>query len=224
MNLRTLPLGATLAALLATVSAQNLFNTSTTGPAPKRGSVPQPIEIQSSGQASFSMRTDTVTYQKNVRVNDPQFFLHCEHLVLQLDLTGSKGTNRPAGKASTPPPATTPGTNAAAGPLTTPFGGGIRGIREVDATGGVFFSNKVDGSHALADRIQYFATNDTFELTGNAKVVKNFGVNNVITNSAQRILFLRAKGEFISLGDVTTQGGYTPPAKKTNAPAGKSPP
>ena len=92
------------------------------------------------------MKTDKLTYQKNVRVNDPQFFLRCENLELQLDLSGNKRTNQPAA------------------PLATPFGGGIRGIREVDATGGVLFSNKVDGSHALADRIQYFATNDVFDI------------------------------------------------------------
>ncbi len=203
---RPLSLCAALAAALASVTAQNLFNTSTTGPVTGKPLGPQPIEIQSSGQASFSMKTDKLTYQKNVRVNDPQFFLRCENLELQLDLSGNKRTNQPAA------------------PLATPFGGGIRGIREVDATGGVLFSNKVDGSHALADRIQYFATNDVFELTGNARVVKNFGTNNVITNSAPRIVFLRARGEFVSYGEVTTQGGYTAPTKKTNAPASKATP
>lgn len=205
MTLQTLSLCALLTGAIAGATAQTLFNTSTTGPAPVKGAVPQPIEIQSSGQATFSMKTDKVTYQKNVRVNDPQFFLRCENLMLQLDLAGTKQTNQPP-------------------PLTTPFSGSIRGIREVDATGGVLFSNKVDGSHALADRIQYFATNDVFELTGNARVVKNLGTNNVLTNSAPRIVFHRSRGEFVSYGEVTTQGGYTPPAKKTNAPASKKAP
>lgn len=205
--MKSLPLplcGLLLATMLGT-TAQTLFNTSTTGPAPIKGTAPQPIEIQSSGQASFSMKTDKLTYQTNVRVNDPQFFLRCENLMLQLDLAGTRKTNQPP-------------------PLTAPFSGAIRGIREVDATGGVIFSNKVDGSHALADRIQYFATNDAFELTGNARVVKTFGTNNVVTNSAPRIVFHRARGEFVSFGEVTTQGGYSQPAKKTNAPAGKTSP
>jgi len=205
MKPQLLSLCGLLLATLVGVTAQTLFNTSTTGPAPLKGTAPQPIEIQSSGQASFSMKTDKLTYQNNVRVNDSQFFLRCDNLMLQLDLAGTRKTNQPP-------------------PLTAPFSGAIRGIREVDATGGVVFSNKVDGSHALADRIQYFATNDAFELTGNARVVKNFGTNNVVTNSAPRIVFHRARGEFISYGEVTTQGGYSQPAKKTNAPAGKTSP
>ena len=78
MNVRSfLPL-ALLAGLAAAGAQNNLFNTSTTAPVVAKAA--QGIEIQASGGGTFSLTNGTATYQKNVRVNDAQFFLGCESL------------------------------------------------------------------------------------------------------------------------------------------------
>ncbi len=199
MNVRTFISLALLAGLAAAGAQNKLFNPSTTAPvAPKAGPGPQPIEIQASGGGTFSLTNGVATYQKNVRVNDPQFFLRCESLRLLLDLKGLAGTNAP--------PATPLPTNAL--PLMAPGGR----IREAEALENVMFSNKVDFTQAFADRLVYQVTNDAFELTGNVRVIRGD-----FTSSAPKFLFFRAKGEFVSYGESTTT--FTP--TKTNAPAKK---
>lgn len=199
MNVRSfLPL-ALLVGIAAAGAQTNLFNPSTTAPAaPKASPGPQPIEIQASGGGTFSLTNGTATYQKNVRVNDPQFFLRCESLRLLLDLKGLAGTNAP--------PATPLPTNAP--PLMAPGGR----IREAEALENVVFSNKVDATQAFADRLVYQVTNDAFELTGNVRVIRGD-----FTSHAPKFLYYRAKGEFVSIGESTMT--FTP--TKTNAPAKK---
>ena len=193
---------------LTVAAAQTIpFSTSTTAPAAaKTKGGPRPIDVLSSDGATFNITNGLVTYSKNVRVNDPQFFLHCESLHLLLDLKKATGAKLQPDAAST--------TNSS--PLIGPTGSFLI---EVDATGGILFSNKADGSYALADRGRYFATNDAFELTGNAQLVKKLGGDNIVTNSAPRIMFFRAQGQLISYGESATGGKITPP--NTNSPAKK---
>lgn len=197
------PRATLFSALLLTglvASAQNnLFSTSTTAPAQKPAGTPQPIQVHSDGPGTFSLKDEFALYKVNVRVNDPQFFLRCESLRLDLDLKATKGTNQPIAGAQSP-------TNS---PLTAPMGGRVRAV---EALGNVTFSNKVDFSQAYAERIIYQATNDAFELTGSARVIKG-----TITNWADKILFQRAKGQFDFSGNVRTEGTYTP-ATTNSAP------
>ncbi|MEQ2006422.1 MAG: hypothetical protein ABMA26_06465 [Limisphaerales bacterium] len=192
---------------LATAAAQTVpFSTSTTAPtAPTAKGGPRPIDVLSSGGSTLNITNGLVTYSKNVRVNDPQFFLRCESLHLLLDLKRAKGAKPPDAAAATNSP-----------PLIGPTGSFLI---EVDATGGILFSNKADGSYAVADRGRYFATNDAFELTGNAQLVKKLGGDNIVTNSAPRIMFFRAQGLLMSYGESSTGGKVTPP--NTNSPAKK---
>ena len=200
----TLRITFLLALLLGglTASAQNnLFSTSTSCPTVKTNGAPQPIEVLAEGGGTFSLKEEFAFYRGNVRVNDPQFFLRCETLRLNLDMKAAKGTNQPDASAQ--------GTNTP--PLTAPMGGRVR---EAEALGNVAFSNKVDGSQAFADRVVYRATNDAFELTGNARMVSR-----TITNSAPTIYYYRAQGRFEAVGFVRTEGTYTP--TKTNTPPTK---
>lgn len=199
MNVRSfLPLA--LLAGLAIASAQNnLFSPSTTAPVPAKAGVgAQGIVVQADGGGTFSLTNGTATYRTNVQVNDPQFFLRCESLRLLLDLKSSGATNAPA---APPAPTNTP-------PLTA-MGGRIR---EVEALGDVVFSNKLDGVQAFADRVVYQASNDVFELTGNARVLQGD-----FTSRAPKFLYSRAKGVFEAFGQTSTT--FTP--SKTNAPAKK---
>ena len=202
MNVRSfLPL-ALLAGLAVAGAQNNLFNTSTTAPvAAKAGAGPQGIEVVASGGGTFSLTNGTATYHKNVRVNDPQFFLRCESLRLLLDLKSLSGTNAPV------PP--TAATNA---PPLTAMGGRIR---EAEALGDVAFSNKVDGVQAFADRLVYQVTNDAFELTGNVRVIRG-----EFTSRAPKFLYYRAKGEFVGVGEITMT--FTP--ANTNSPANTNAP
>lgn len=208
MNVRSfLPL-ALLAGLAVAGAQNNLFNTSTTAPvAAKAGAGAQGIVIEASGGGTFSLTNGTATYQKNVRVNDPQFFLRCESLRLLLDLKSLGGTNA---LAATPMP-----TNA---PPLTAMGGRIR---EAEALGDVVFSNKVDGVQAFADRLVYQVTNDAFELTGNLRDVRV--IRGEFTSRAPKFLYYRAKGDFVGIGELTmtfTPANTNAPAK-TNAPTRK---
>ncbi|NBR87108.1 MAG: hypothetical protein EBS84_16750 [Proteobacteria bacterium] len=191
------------------------FSTSTTGPVPKAGTAPkqpagtpQPIEVLSEGQGTFSLKEEYAFYRVNVRVNDPQFFLRCDSLRLNLDLKGSKGTNQPVAKPLVAPPDSSTNKPVTVGPMIGPMGGKVR---DAEALGQVVFSNKVDFSQAFADRVIYRATNDAFELTGNARVIKG-----TLTNTADTILFLRGEGRFDFKGNFRTYGTYTP--AKTNSP------
>ncbi len=214
MTLRTALLPALLLAGLAASAQNNLFNTSTTGPAPKAGANPKaggpakPIEVLADGPCTFSLKDEFALYRVNVRVNDPQFFLRCDTLRLNLDLKANRGTNQPA--TSPPPSGTAPLTAA-------PFGASVGRIRQVDADGHVIFSNKVDSSQAFASHITYYATNDAFELTGKPKLLKinEKGTNTVI---AERIWYYRAKGLFETEGE----GGTTFNPTRTNL-SGTSP-
>lgn len=199
MTFRTALLSVLLPAGLAASAQNNLFNVSTTAPVTKPGGVSQPIEVLADGPGTFSLKEEFALYKINVRVNDPQFFLRCDSLRLHLDLKAGKGTNQPAAGVTTP----------ATLPLTGPMGGRVR---EAEAVGNVIFSNKVDFSQAYANRVIYQATNDAFELTGNARVIKG-----TLTNSATKIIFHRAKGLFEAIGDVRTEGSYTPPASTNSA-------
>ena len=199
MNVRSFILLALLAGLAGAGAQNNLFSPSTTAPvASKAGAGALGIEIQADGGGTFSLTNGTATYRTNVRVNDPQFFLRCESLRLLLDLKSVGGTNAPAA-----PPATT---NA---PPLTAIGSRVR---EVEAVGDVAFSNKVDGVQAFADRVVYQASNDVFELTGNARVLQGD-----FTSRAPKFLYNRAKGVFEAFGQTSTT--FTP--SKTNAPAKK---
>lgn len=210
MTLRTTLLSALLLAGLAASAQNNLFNTTTTGPAPKAapgtktGGPAQPIEVASSGRGTFDLKEEFAIYRENVRVNDPQFFLRCDTLRLSLDLKTNKSTNQPP--ASSPPSSVPPLTAA-------PFGSSVGRIRQVDADGHVVFSNKVDSSQAFASHMTYSATNDAFELTGNPRVLK---INDKGTNAvvADRIWFYRAKGLFETAGESTTTFHPT----RTNSP------
>jgi lipopolysaccharide export system protein LptA len=208
MSLRPVLLAVLLLAAPAARAQNNLFSTSTSAPVGKTNGVPQQIEVLADGQGTFSLKDEYALYRKNVRVNDPQFFLRCESLRLNLDLKAGKGTNQPAATLS--PPAAPKGTNAAGtGPWIGPMGGRVR---DAEAHGGVVFSNKVDFSQAFADHVVYRSTNDAFELTGNARVIKG-----TITNTATTIYFYRADGRFEAVGDVRTEGSYL--FTKTNSPA-----
>ncbi len=199
MNVRSfLPL-ALLAGLAAAGAQNNLFNTSTTAPVVAKAA--QGIEIQASGGGTFSLTNGTATYQKNVRVNDPQFFLRCESLRLLLDVKSLGGTNAT--------PATPAPTNA---PPLTAMGGRIR---EAEALENVVFSNKVDSTQAFADRLVYQVTNDAFELTGNVRVLRG-----EFTSRAPKFLYFRAKGEFVGVGEISMT--FTP--TNTNAPANTNAP
>ncbi len=191
-------------------NAQNsLFSTSTTSPTVKTNGAAQPIEVLADGGGTFSLKDEFAFYRVNVRVNDPQFFLRCETLRLNLDMKAVKGTNQPV--------VTAQATNTP--PLTAPMGGRVR---DAEALGSVAFSNKVDGSQAFADRVVYRATNDAFELTGNARIIKG-----TIINTAPTIYFYRAEGRFEAVGITATEGKFTP--AKTNssstlpAPRSKNP-
>ncbi|MFM8470806.1 MAG: LptA/OstA family protein [Limisphaerales bacterium] len=208
MNLRAACLAALVLAVPSARAQNNLFSTSTTAPTAKTNGTPQQIEVLADGQGTFSLKEEYALYRNNVRVNDPQFFLRCESLRLNLDLKSGKGTTQPAGKLPTPLPPK--GTNAtAAGPWIGPMGGRVR---DAEAHGGVVFSNKVDFSQAFADHMVYRSTNDAFELTGNARVIKG-----TITNTATTIFFYRADGRFEAVGNVRTEGSYA--STKTNSPA-----
>ncbi|MBI5800907.1 MAG: hypothetical protein HZA92_09330 [Verrucomicrobia bacterium] len=200
MTVRTFLLLALFAGLAAAAAQNNLFNTSTTAPvAPKAGSGSQAIEILASGGGTFSLTSGMATYQTNVRVNDTQFFLRCESLRLLLDLKGLASTNSP--------PASQLATNAP--PLIAPMGGRIR---EAEALGNVFFSNKVDFTQAFADRLVYQVTNDAFELTGNTRIIRG-----EFTSRAPKFLYYRAKGDFVAIGEMTmtfTPANTNPPATK----------
>jgi hypothetical protein len=206
---------------LALAQNNNLFNVTTTGPtapAPKATSggrtngVPQPIEVLAEGRGIFSLKEEYAEYHDNVRVNDPEFFLRCESLRLNLDLKAAKGTN------AVPPAATNltnlanPGTNApGVSPLISPMGGRVRSAL---ALGNVYFSNKLDLRLAFADRMDYQASNDVFTLTGNARIIQG-----TITNNAPVIYYYRTEGRLEAVGNVQTVGTY---AGKTNSPAAKT--
>ncbi|KAF0177912.1 MAG: hypothetical protein FD161_2111 [Limisphaerales bacterium] len=217
MNVHRLLTLALLLAQLGFARAQNsLFSTSTTAPATNRPAAgPRPIDVATSGGHTLTLTNNLalVTYRKNVRVNDPEFFLHSQTLHLVLDLKGQ----RPSPVAANAPTANS-ATNSA--PPLSHMG---TFIHQVTADGGVLLSNKLDGSFALAKRAIYFATNDIFELEGDAYVVKRFNAETAITNTAPRILYLRARREFVLEGESTTGGNLTPGAARTNAPAPKLP-
>ena len=188
MRLPLLLLPAALLALAA--SAQNnLFNTSTTSPAAKAAGTNQPIEVLA-GSGSFSLKEEYALYRGDVRVNDVQFFLSCERLRLNLDMKQTKAAQPPPANAAVP----------AVAPLTAPMGGRVR---SAEADGGVVFSNKVDASQAFAARAVYYATNDAFVLTGQAKVIKSG-----LTTTADQIIYYRAKGDFEAVGNIRTE--FTP--------------
>lgn len=190
MNPR-IPLLLSAALLAFAASAQNnLFNTSTTSPAAKAAGTNQPIEVLA-GSGSFSLKEEYALYRGEVRVNDAQFFLSCERLRLNLDM-------KPA-KAAPPPPAVQP--------LTTKMGGRVR---SAEADGNVTFSNKVDASQAFAARAVYYATNDAFVLTGQARFIKSG-----LTTTADQIIYFRAKGDFEAVGNIRTE--FTP-TTTNNAP------
>jgi lipopolysaccharide export system protein LptA len=193
-----LPL-ALLAGIAVAGAQNNLFNTSTTAPVVAKAA--PGIEIQASGGGTFSLTNGTATYQQNVRVNDPQFFLRCESLRLLLDVKSLGGTNA---ASATPAP-----TNA---PPLTAMGGRIR---EAEALENVVFSNKVDSTQAFADRLIYQVTNDAFELTGNVRVLRG-----EFTSRAPKFLYFRAKGEFVGVGEISMT--FTP--TNTNAPANTNAP
>lgn len=195
---------ALLLSLAGSALAQQstLFSTATTAPTTNAPTVgPRPVDVASSGGHTLTLTNNLalVTYQKNVRVNDPEFFLHSQTLHLVLDLKGQ----RPAQAAAKVPPANT-ATNAA-----PPLSHGGTFIHQVTADGGVLLSNKLDGSFALAKRAVYFATNDIFELEGDAYVVKRFNAETAVTNTAPRILYLRAQRQFVFEGLSTTGGNLT---------------
>lgn len=196
MILRTTFLLALLLGGLAASAQNNLFSTSTTSPTVKTNGAPQPIEVLADGGGTFSLKDEFAFYRGNVRVNDSQFFLRCETLRLNLDMKAAKGTNQ---STSSAPASATP-------PLTAPMGGRVR---DAEALGNVAFSNKVDASQAFADRVVYRATNDAFELTGNARMVSRD-----FTNTAPVIYYYRAEGRFEAVGITATSGAYTP--AKTN--------
>lgn len=186
MTLRTALLPMLLLAAFAASAQNNLFNTSTTSPTAKAGKASQPIEVLA-GSGAFSLKEEYALYRGEVRVNDAQFFLSCENLRLNLDLKTAKA---PAASS----------TNAAGQvvpPLTAPMGGRVR---SAEADGNVIFSNKVDSAQAYAARAVYQATNDAFVLTGKARVIKSG-----ITTTADRIIYLRAKGDFEAEGNVRTE-------------------
>lgn len=208
---RLLPLALMLTHLGPAYAQNTLFSTSTTAPATNRPAAgPRPIDVAASGghTLTFTNNLAFVTYQKNVRVNDPEFFLHSQTLHLVLDLKGQRQAN----PAATNAPPTSPATNAA-----PPLSHGGTFIHQVTADGGVLLSNKLDGSFALAKRAIYFATNDIFELEGDAYVVKRFNAETAITNTAPRILYLRAQRQFVFEGMSTTGGNLTP-ANTNSAP------
>lgn len=202
MNARSFLPIALLAGIAVAGAQNNLFNPSTTAPvAAKAGTGPQGIEVVASGGGTFSLTNGTATYQKNVRVNDPQFFLRCESLRLLLDLKSVGGTNAA--------PVIPGPTNA---PPLTAMGGRIR---EAEAIGEVVFSNKVDSTQAFAERLVYQVTNDAFELTGNVRVIRG-----EFTSRAPKFLYYRAKGEFVGVGEITMT--FTP--ANTNSPANTNAP
>jgi len=202
MNARSFLPIALLAGIAVAGAQNNLFNPSTTAPvAAKAGTGAQGIEVVASGGGTFSLTNGTATYQKNVRVNDPQFFLRCESLRLLLDLKSAGGTNAA--------PVIPGPTNA---PPLTAMGGRIR---EAEAIGEVVFSNKVDSTQAFAERLVYQVTNDAFELTGNARVIRG-----EFTSRAPKFLYYRAKGEFVGVGEITMT--FTP--ANTNSPANTNAP
>lgn len=209
-----------LLVVAGSASAQNtLFSTATTAPATNRPAAgPRPIDVAASGGHTLTLTNNIalVTYSKNVRVHDVEFFLHSQTLHLVLDLKGQ----RPTPRASTNSPAAGAATNAVP-PL------GLMGsfIQIATADGGVTLSNKLDGSFAVANRAVYFATNDIFQLEGDAMVVKRFNAESTITNTAPRILFLRAQRQFVLEGESSTGGNVTPGSTSTKPtpPAPKQP-
>jgi lipopolysaccharide export system protein LptA len=78
-------------------------------------------------------------------------------------------------------------------------------VRSAEADGGVVFSNKVDASQAFAARAVYYATNDAFVLTGQARFIKSG-----LTTTADQIIYFRAKGDFEAVGNIRTE--FTPTA------------
>lgn len=196
MNACSFLLIALLAGIAVAGAQNNLFNPSTAAPVvAKAGAGAQGIEVVASGGGTFSLTNGTATYQKNVRVNDPQFFLRCESLRLLLDLKSVGGTNAA--------PVIPGPTNA---PPLTAMGGRIR---EAEALGDVVFSNKVDSTQAFAERLVYQVTNDAFELTGNVRVIRG-----EFTSRAPKFLYYRAKGDFVGVGEITMT--FTP--ANTNSP------
>lgn len=190
----------------AAAQGQNtLFSTATTAPGTNKPAAgPRPIDVAASGGHTLTLTTNNqalVTYKKNVRVNDHEFFLHSQTLHLVLDL---KGKRAPTPAPADVPPAPT-STNTAQ-PL------GLMGsfIELVRADGGVLLSNKLDGSYATAHRATYSSATDVFELDGDARVVKRFDAASAITNTAPRILFIRAERQFVLEGESTTGGNVTP--------------
>ena len=216
MILRTTFLLALLLGGLTASAQNNLFSTSTSSPTVKTNGAPQPITVDAENGGTFDMKREFAFYRGNVRVNDPQFFLRCDSLHLTLDMKANKGTNQLQTSASPSSPS----------PLTAapPMGGGVGRLRQMNADGGVVFSNKVDLTQAFADHMVYFATNDTFELTGNSKSVKP-GDKGTFTTIAEKILYRRSKGILETEGKSTTT--FTPAETNKSstlpAPAPKQP-
>jgi lipopolysaccharide export system protein LptA len=212
---------AVLLSLAGSAFAQQntLFSTATTAPltnAPAAG--PRAIAVTASGGHTLTLTNNLVlaTFRKDVSVNDPEFFLHSQTLHLVLD---SKA-QRPGARVGTNAPPAGTATNAA-----PPMGHMNSFVQIATADGGVLLSNKLDGSFAVANRAVYFATNDIFELEGNAFVVKRFNAESSITNTAPRILYLRASRQFVFEGLSTLGGDVTPGASSTKpaSPAPKQP-
>ncbi len=196
MTLRTLLLPALLLAGAAAPAQTSLFSPSTSAPVPKGTRATQAIEVQAQA-GTFSLKDEYALYRGGVRVDDPQFFLSCETFRLNLDLKAA-GTNQPSTNA----------VGQVIPPLTAPMGGRVR---SAEAHGNVVFSNKVDAAQAFANQIHYASSNDAFELTGNARFIRG-----PITTKADKILYYRSKGEFEAMGNVRTEGTYSP-TSTTNA-------
>ena len=194
-----------------------LFSTATTAPATNKPAAgPRPIDVAASGGHTLTLTNNQalVTYKKNVRVNDPEFFLHSQTFHLVLDLKGK----RDSGSVVTNAPPVPKSTNSA-----PPLGHMGSFIQLARADGGVLLSNKLDGSFATAQRATYSSVTDIFELEGDATVVKRFNPDSAITNTAPRILFLRAERQFVLEGESTTGGNVTPGSTSPKSPAPKQP-
>jgi hypothetical protein len=218
MNCSRLIAFALLIFCAATAPGQNsLFSTATTAPATSKPAAgPRPIDVAASGGHTLTLTTNNqalVTYKKNVRVNDPEFFLHSQMLHLVLDLKGKRAA-APAVPNVPPAPHST---NTA-----QPLGHMGSFIELVRADGGVLLSNKLDGSFATAQRATYSSATDVFELEGDARVIKRFNAESAITNTAPRILFIRAERQFVLEGESATGGNVTP-GSGTSSAAPKKP-
>ncbi len=194
-----------------------LFSTATTAPATNKPAAgPRPIDVAASGGHTLTLTNNQalVTYKKNVRVNDPEFFLHSQTLHLVLDSKGKRSSGSSV-------------TNAPAGPKSTnsapPLGHMGSFIQLVQADGGVLLSNKLDGSFATAQRATYSSATDVFELEGDARVFKRINTESAVTNTAPRILFLRAERQFVFEGESSTGVNITPGSTSPKSPAPKLP-